>query len=577
MHGLLQDLRRDLETNCQTLQVKFDDFRNSSVAERKKMTMAMEEERTAVRTAHDEHMRCLGLEHDARVREANDTRADLAKGLADNRRLHQEGRAQLQSLIELQSQKHGEHIEKEREERGQELQNLNASLIKHILMVQDNERNARKTQFEELVNNVNMLSDEHDQKFDAHRQMYQTIADSHQQLRSVQNELSDKHTELAYAHSNYQFQQTVLSNDQLSLLESERNSYAQRMQAMDDAHREEIARLSCNIQNLEASCAADRERHKTKHEEVGQKADMKHKEMDQTLEARLSVWEARLARLAGLEPYVQANAQNAQKLDAAVKEFSKSLSITTDRLSEVEKRLERNYTEMEEANKQNTCSLKEEFSGRCKSILETQAVLSQSIAQVHDRCNEWKAQLSEEYKNGSGQLDRAITARYEASVNNSSQQLNKALTGIKKEHDNALHELQVRIDELRTNLVHERNSHAKWMDEERAAFRKVHDEHLHMVEVERDARIRQGQEIRADLTKSIRADNETEGGRFFRSVSGIGSALGTSTPNSIGTATHMNTGTASLSGSKLGSMLSCLKQSRQGGDLNNPTSGEAKV
>lgn len=242
----------------------------------------------------------------------------------------------------------------------------------------------------------------------------------------------------------------------------------------------------------------------------------------------------------------------------------------------MEKRLERNYTEMEEANKQNTCSLKEEFSGRCKSILDTQAVLSQSIAQVHDRCNEWKAQLSEEYKNGSGQLDRAITARYEASVNNSSQQLNKALTGLKKEHDNALHELQVRIDELRTNLVHERNSHAKWMDEERAAFRKVHDEHLHMVEVERDARIRQGQEIRADLTKSIRADNETEG-RFLRSVSGIGSVMGTHTPNSIGSATHPHTGTASLSGSKLGSMLSCLKQSRQGGDLNNPTSGEAKV
>merc|ERR1712137_399704 len=105
----------------------------------------------------------------------------------------------------LESQKHGEQIEKECEERGQELQNLNSSLIKHILMVQDNERNARKTQFEELVNNVNMLSDEHDQKFDAHREMCQTIADSHQQLRGVQNELSDKHMELAHAHSNYQF------------------------------------------------------------------------------------------------------------------------------------------------------------------------------------------------------------------------------------------------------------------------------------------------------------------------------------------------------------------------------------
>merc|ERR1712107_85191 len=57
-------------------------------------------------------------------------------------------------------------------------------------------------------------------------------------------------------------------------------------------------------------------------------------------------------------------------------------------------------------------------------------------------------------------------------------------------------------------------------------------------------------------------------GRFLRSVSGIGSVMGTHTPNSIGSATHPHTGTASLSGSKLGSMLSCLKQSRQGGDLN---------
>merc|ERR1712007_35562 len=107
---------------------------------------------------------------------------------------------------------------------------------------------------------------------------------------------------------------------------------------------------------------------------------------------------------------------------------------------------------------------------------------------------------------GHTQLDRAINDRYDASVNNCSLQLNKIVQGAKKDQDNALHELRTRIDELRSTLVQERNNHAKWMEEERTAFRKAHDEHVHIVEVERDTRLRQLQDLRADFMKSLNRD-----------------------------------------------------------------------
>merc|ERR1712007_333783 len=110
----------------------------------------------------------------------------------------------------------------------------------------------------------------------------------------------------------------------------------------------------------------------------------------------------------------------------------------------------------------------------------------------------------------------------------------------------------------------ERNNHARWMDEERTAFRKVHDEHMHIVEKERDARLRQMQELRTDMSKAMRDPSETEGARLrplglaFKSASALGSS--TSTLGSSGSSTVSTSGTSTPAPpTKLGSIISNLK------------------
>merc|ERR1712107_549551 len=45
-------------------------------------------------------------------------------------------------------------------------------------------------------------------------------------------------------------------------------------------------------------------------------------------------------------------------------------------------------------------------------------------------------------------------------------------------------------------------------EEERAAFKKCHEEHMRCVEVERDARLRQATELRSDILKLISKDRD---------------------------------------------------------------------
>merc|ERR1711860_324093 len=47
-----------------------------------------------------------------------------------------------------------------------------------------------------------------------------------------------------------------------------------------------------------------------------------------------------------------------------------------------------------------------------------------------------------------------------------------------------------------------------WMEEERTAFKKAHDEHMRCVEVERDARLRQATELRTEFVKLITKERE---------------------------------------------------------------------
>merc|ERR1712137_1358880 len=102
--------------------------------------------------------------------------------------------------------------------------------------------------------------------------------------------------------------------------------------------------------------------------------------------------------------------------------------------------------------------------------------------------------------------DRSLSARHEACIATSSQQVINTAAAIKSENERTLLGFEQRINELSKGLQLERNNHSKWMEEERAAFKKSHEEHMRCVERERDARLRKATELRADLMQLISKD-----------------------------------------------------------------------
>lgn len=94
-------------------------------------------------------------------------------------------------------------------------------------------------------------------------------------------------------------------------------------------------------------------------------------------------------------------------------------------------------------------------------------------------------------------------------------------------------------------------------------LRKAHDEHVHIVEVERDTRVRQLQDLRADFMKSLNRDAVEDKPRTQvgpqRPVTLGGSV---SSVGSIGVMATGSMSTAAGSTTKMGSLLANLKASK---------------
>lgn len=322
---------------------------------------------------------------------------------------------------------------------------------------------------------------------------------------------------------------------QLESDRADRVASAAESAAMHDSHRAELTNLKSELQSMRA---ADRE-----------DFESKHTERDQTMGERFSALEARLD---SIEPRVDANILGLQLLG---NDLGENILAMDKKLQETQN----------------------EFTQQCQSIIDVQLKLSQNIEALEVRCDRQKDECMNECQAVRGQLDDTMTSRYEGLTTLCSQ-TSKTVQGIKKEHDNSLHDMQVRVDQLYTNLVEERNNHARWMDEERTAFRKVHDEHMHIVEKERDARLRQMQELRTDMSKVMRDPSETEGARLrplglaFKGASALGSStstIGSSGSSTVSTTsgnsttalpTKLGSGTSPTAPlTKLGSIISNLK------------------
>merc|ERR1712007_112259 len=148
-----------------------------------------------------------------------------------------------------------------------------------------------------------------------------------------------------------------------------------------------------------------------------------------------------------------------------------------------------------------TNSFKTESTQRGLSFKELETKVNEELLAIKARSEEIRKETMQGYNLAHNNLDRSLTARHEACVAASSQQVINTAATIKSESERTLLDFERRLDEVSKGLQVERNNHAKWMEEERAAFKKCHEEHMRCVEVERDARMRQANELRSDILK----------------------------------------------------------------------------
>jgi len=150
----------------------------------------------------------------------------------------------------------------------------------------------------------------------------------------------------------------------------------------------------------------------------------------------------------------------------------------------------------------NARNIKEESVQRCESTKELQNKIN-DVSQVLATLSNLKEEITGEYKSFMGEFHKSLEQHY---ITPSQQ--SDGLSEIKAENEKSTQEMEARLDEVRASLISERNLHLKWMGEERAAFKKSHDEHMRCVEVERDARLRQASELRSEFVKLITKERE---------------------------------------------------------------------
>jgi len=251
-------------------------------------------------------------------------------------------------------------------------------------------------------------------------------------------------------------------------------------------------------------------------------------------------------------------------LDAIKDDLSKALSDVNQRIMKAQESLEQTNAQTR-ANQESSSALKNKFSELHENSLDVQKKLFDDIAELNAKCDRCKNEVTKDCEAALSEFERSICTRCDASVNDYSVQTQKVVQGVKKEQDATVHDLQLRIDELRSALVQERNNHVKWMDEERAAFRKAHDEHVHIVEVERDTRLRQLQDLRADFVKSLNRDAVEDRPRTQvgpqRPVT-LGGSVSSNGSCSLGVTASGSLSTSAGSATKLGSLLANLKANR---------------
>jgi len=78
-----------------------------------------------------------------------------------------------------------------------------------------------------------------------------------------------------------------------SLLGPERSARTSELKSVDDAHRTELSNLEKNVQELQEVLHLNRAHIESKHYSFGLDADLRHKQLNQLINERFAVWEAK--------------------------------------------------------------------------------------------------------------------------------------------------------------------------------------------------------------------------------------------------------------------------------------------
>jgi len=152
--------------------------------------------------------------------------------------------------------------------------------------------------------------------------------------------------------------------------------------------------------------------------------------------------------------------------------------------------------------------------------LRLQNMLKYDVSQVASKCDTMKEELLMKFQAACNELEHSISDRHMASAASSSKQMSDIAAVMKTDSERGLREVHERIEELRVLGSNQAKSLEETLKsqcffqirdrcmEERNAFRKVQEENMRLLEVEREVRLKQTAELRSDFVKAITRERE---------------------------------------------------------------------
>jgi len=156
--------------------------------------------------------------------------------------------------------------------------------------------------------------------------------------------------------------------------------------------------------------------------------------------------------------------------------------------------------EVQNVHERHESKLKEESSQRCAGIKQ----VLEKTSQIEAVCETLRSEFTRECKSVHMEMERLMTEHEAAS-----QQMTDVMSTMTVDNERIKRDMNQCIDGLRSDFVDERNRQLRLAEEERGVFRKLHEEHVHCLDVERETRLRQATQLRADFVKAMTKERET--------------------------------------------------------------------